>query len=339
MLEVEGLRVAYERGGAEAVQGVDLRVEDGEVLTILGPSGGGKSTILRAIAGLVTPTTGAIRVDGTDLHGVAPHERGLGLMFQDYALFPHRDVAGNVAFGPRMQRQDKAAVRARVDEVLGLVGLHGFEHRSIASLSGGEQQRVALARALAPSPRLLMLDEPFGSLDRALRERLAVEVRALFVAIGSTAITVTHDQSEAFTLADRVVILRDGRVVQSGAPVDVWQRPADGFVARFLGLTNVRDVDVLNGAIATPWGAVPCARPDGPSTLIVPSDALRLAASPDGVAGVAGLAAFRGDHFLVPVTLTGGWAVDVAARRGPVPAAGSTVGVALDAARVLVADR
>jgi thiamine transport system ATP-binding protein len=343
MLTVDGLRVTYD-GVTPAVDGVDLRVEDGEVVTILGPSGCGKSTILRAIAGLVTPDAGVVRIDGTDVLGVAPHERGVGLMFQDYALFPHRDVAGNVAFGPRMQRRTRADVQARVAEVLGLVGLRGFEHRAIASLSGGEQQRVALARALAPAPRLLMLDEPFGSLDRALRERLAVEVRALFVAIGSTAITVTHDQAEAFTLADRVVILRDGRIVQVGRPVDVWQHPADGFVARFLGLPNVVDVEIRGGAIVTPWGPVSSTRPDGPAVVVVPADTVHpMVSAADvvdgtGVQGAVGTPAFRGDHFLVPVTLPGGWVVEVAIRDGAVPPAGSAIRLALDRSRVFVTE-
>src|SRR5262249_53365824 len=153
----------------------------------------------------------------------------------EYALFPHRDVRGNVSFGPRMLKDDRARVAARVQEVLALVGLAGYESRSIASLSGGEQQRVALARALAPSPRLLMLDEPLGSLDRSLRERLTVELRDLFRSLETTTITVTHDQGEAFTIADRVAVMRAGRIVQVGTPADVWHQPADGFVARFLG--------------------------------------------------------------------------------------------------------
>jgi thiamine transport system ATP-binding protein len=337
MLDVEALRVCY--GDKVAVDGIDLRVAEGEVVTLLGPSGCGKSTILRAIAGLVAPDAGSVRLDGEHLSSTPPHRRPFGLMFQDYALFPHRDVAGNVAFGPRMQRLDKAAVKARVEEVLDLVGLTGYEHRSVASLSGGEQQRVALARALAPEPRLLMLDEPLGSLDRSLRERLTVELRELFVRLGITAITVTHDQAEAFTLADRVVVIRDGRVRQVGRPVDVWRAPVDAFVAGFLGFGNVFDVEVTHGSIETPWGPIASDRRDGPAALVIRPDGLSLDgdAGP-GVAGAARAATFRGDHFLVGVDLEGGWQVEVTERSGAVPQPGSSVVVRLDRTAVVVAD-
>jgi thiamine transport system ATP-binding protein len=343
MLTLEALRVTY--GDTVAVDGIDLTVEEGEVVSLLGPSGCGKTTVLRAVAGLVPVAGGRIVLDGREVSRVPPHARPLGLMFQDYALFPHRDVAGNVGFGPRMSGLKRERVAARVNEVLGLVGLRGYEGRSIPSLSGGEQQRVALARALAPEPRLLMLDEPLGSLDRALRERLAVELRDLFVRLGSTAITVTHDQAEAFTVADRVVVMRDGRVVQEGAPVEVWRSPRDAFVADFLGFGNVFDVEVLNGCVSTPWGEVRTARPDGPAALVIRPDGLRFVAEgdtgtrPDEIApGIAGAAGFRGDYFLVTADV-GSWAVEVTERRGIVPARGASVSVALDRAAVLVLDR
>ncbi len=335
MLDVEGLRVQY--GDTVAVDGVDLRVDDGEVVTLLGPSGCGKSTILRALAGLVVPDVGTIRLDGNDLAPVPPHRRPFGLMFQDYALFPHRDVTGNVAFGPRMRGLDRATIAARVDEVLDLVGLRGYGARAVASLSGGEQQRVALARALAPEPRLLMLDEPLGSLDRALRERLTVELRDLFLRLGVTAITVTHDQAEAFTVADRVVVLREGRVCQVGRPIDVWRAPADGFVARFLGFGNVFDVEVQGGTVPSAWGPINTARADGPATLVIRPDGLGLGGV--GVPGVAGRATFRGDHFLVAVTLEHGLAVEVTERSASIPAPGSPVTVGLDVGSALVVDR
>jgi len=340
VLDVTGLRVQY--GDTVAVEGVDLHVDVGEVVTLLGPSGCGKSTILRAIAGLVPCDGGDVRLDGQSVVSTPPHRRPVGLMFQDYALFPHRDVAGNVAFGPRMQRLHRSAVKARVEEVLHLVGLTGYEHRSAVSLSGGEQQRVALARALAPEPRLLMLDEPLGSLDRSLRERLTVELRDLFVRLGITAITVTHDQAEAFTLADRVVVLRDGRVRQVGRPVDVWQRPADAFVARFLGFANVFEVEVRRGSLDTPWGPLASDRPDGPATLVIRPDGLRIAASDCGagaVRGTARAATFRGDHFLVPVHLDHGWAIEVTERSGAIPPPDTTVAVTLDRTAAVVADR
>jgi thiamine transport system ATP-binding protein len=278
---------------------------------VLGPSGCGKTTLLRAIAGLEPPSGGRVTWDGADLGGVAPHRRGFGMVFQDFALFPHRDVFGNVAFGLRMAGADRAAQRARVDEVLALVGLEGYGPRSIATLSGGEQQRVALARALAPRPRLLLLDEPLGSLDRSLRQRLVVELRELLTTAGVSAVYVTHDQEEAFALADALVVMRAGRVVQRGTPEAVWSHPRDEFVARFLGFDNVLDGRVI--------------RPDAfrPST--------------DGtVRGVVVARTYRGDHFVVRVaTDDGGPVLAVAARWTPPPAVGERVTLALDPAGVI----
>jgi len=335
-LDVDDLHVAYD--ATRAVDGLDLHVGSGEVVTLLGPSGCGKSTVLRAVAGLVTPDRGRVRIDGEDVTSTPPHQRAVGLMFQDYALFPHRDVAGNVAFGPRMQGLAGGDIDRKVDEALALVGLSGYGRRAVASLSGGEQQRVALARALAPSPRVLLLDEPLGSLDRALRERLTVELRDLFRAIGATTVTVTHDQAEAFTLADRVVVLRGGRVVQEGAPVDVWHRPADGFVARFLGFANVFDVDVRGGRVDGPLGAVPTDRADGPACLVVRPDGLRLRAG-GAIQGVAGVAGFRNDRFVVPVDVGEATTVEVVARPDEVPAPGATVALDRVEGAVLVVDR
>ena len=220
---------------ATAVDGVSLHVEPGTVLALLGPSGSGKSSLLRAVAGLERPTAGSVTWDGEDVTGVPAHRRGFGLMFQDGQLFPHRDVAGNVAFGLEMAGVDRARRRARVAELLELVGLGGFERRDVASLSGGERQRVALARSLAPRPRLLLLDEPLSALDRALRERLAEDVRAALTATGTTAVFVTHDHDEAFAVADRIAVLDLGRLLQVDEPVRLWHRPASPRVAEFLG--------------------------------------------------------------------------------------------------------
>ncbi len=257
MLQARGLSSAYD--GTPVLRHIDLDVPGGQLLCVLGPSGSGKSTLLRVIAGLELPTAGSVRLDGRDLAGVPPHERDVGLMFQDYALFPHRDVGENVAFGLRMQGQGTATRRNRVAELLELVGLPGAQRRSVSQLSGGEQQRVALARALATSPRLLMLDEPMGSLDRSLRERLPDELRTIFSQLGLTVIYVTHDQDEALGVADRVVLLDGGRLVADGTPEELWNAPPDEWTARFLGFRNIAPGRFGDGLLRTPWGDLPTA--------------------------------------------------------------------------------
>lgn len=237
VLEVSKASKAF--GETLAVREVSLEVERGELVCLLGPSGCGKSTLLRLIAGLEALDRGDIRFAGTSVAGVAPHERGFGLMFQDLALFPHMDVAGNVSFGLRMQKQAQDVSRRRVDELLELVGLAGYGQRKIHELSGGERQRVALARSLAPSPKLLMLDEPLGSLDRVLRESLQGQVRSILKEVGVTAIYVTHDKDEAFAMADKIVFMDHGDVVQSGAPETLFRAPANELVARSLGMRNI----------------------------------------------------------------------------------------------------
>ncbi|ACU34710.1 ABC transporter ATP-binding protein [Actinosynnema mirum] len=232
-LRLNGVDVRY--GDVEAVSGVDLEVAGGEVVALLGPSGCGKSTLLRAVAGLERVSAGAVTWDGTDLAGTPVHRRGFGLVFQDGQLFPHRDVAGNVAFGLRMRGAARGERDKRVAELLELVGLGGYQRRRVTELSGGEQQRVALARALAPDPRLLLLDEPLSALDRSLREQLALDLARLLRETGATALVVTHDHDEAFTLADRVAVMRAGRLRQTGPPARVWREPVDVETARFLG--------------------------------------------------------------------------------------------------------
>ncbi|MGW7351180.1 ABC transporter ATP-binding protein [Streptomyces sp. Z26] len=283
MLRLEGVTVRY--GARAALDAVDLTVAAHETVCVLGPSGSGKSTLLRVVAGLQQPDAGRVRLSGRDQAGVPAHRRGLGLMFQDHQLFPQRDAGANVAFGLEMRRLGRHAVEERVVELLDLVGLPGAARRAIPSLSGGEQQRVALARALAPEPRLLMLDEPLGQLDRGLRERLVVELRALFRRLGTTVLAVTHDQGEAFALADRVVVMRDGRIAQAGTPLEVWRRPASEFVARFLGFDNVVRADVAGRTAVTPWGPVPVpdGTPGGPRTLLVRPTGVRLTAPADGL--------------------------------------------------------
>ena len=320
MLEIHDLTVRF--GTTYALDALDLTVADGEVVAVLGPSGSGKTTLLRAIAGLVPPDGGRIVHDGRDLAGVAPHERGFGLMFQDHALFPHLDVLGNVGFGLRMRGHSSGDVAARAGAVLATVGLAGAEHRRVHDLSGGEQQRVALARALAPEPALLMLDEPLGSLDRALRELLAAELAALFDRIGISALVVTHDQDEAFALAHRIAVVDRGRIVQVGAPTDLWRRPATRFVAEFLGWTVTDALDGMPTAI----------RPD--AARIVALDPL-----PDGARrGVVVQRTSRRDHWRLRIRVddpASAWELDVEERGPTAPALGATVAFAIDPAGMI----
>lgn len=236
-LELRGL--TFRAGGRAIVDDVSLTVAPGETLALLGPSGSGKTTVLRLVAGLERPSAGQVVFDGVDLTRVPAHRRGFGMMFQDHALFPHLDTQKNVEFGLRMAGRSGKERMRRASELLTLVGLAGFERRSIEKLSGGERQRVALARTLAPSPKLLMLDEPLASLDRGLRERLAGEVRDILEALEIPAVYVTHDQFEAFAVADRLAIMDRGRIVRVGPAREVWAEPRTEFVARFLGMDNI----------------------------------------------------------------------------------------------------
>ncbi len=263
-------------GDVTALDDVDLDVATGEIVAVMGPSGSGKSTLLRVVAGLQPPATGTVSWDGADLTATPPHRRGFGLMFQDFALFPHRDVARNVAFGLEMAGLPRHQIDSRVAEMLGLVGLEGYGDRPVTVLSGGEQQRVALARTLAPRPRLVMLDEPVASLDRALRERLVVEMRDIFKGLGVTSLYVTHDREEAFEISDRVAVMREGRIVASGTPRDLWADPGSAFVARFLGHDNVVTATASGGILHIGALEVPTPLGDGTHLVVVPTEAVSL---------------------------------------------------------------
>lgn len=237
MLTVENLKKDYE--GKPLLNGVSFEARKGELVCLLGSSGSGKSTILRIIAGLEAPDGGMVRWDGHDLSHVPTHKRGFGLMFQDYALFPHRSVAQNIAFGLEMQGLNKDEIGRIVQASLESIRMQSFADRPVTELSGGEQQRVALARALAPSPRMLMLDEPLGALDHTLRDQLTRELRAILHQSQIPIIYVTHDRDEAFSLADRLVILHDGIILQQGSPQDLFEQPQDPWIAEYLGLGNL----------------------------------------------------------------------------------------------------
>ena len=245
LLELRGVSRRF--GEVTAVDDVTLPVREGEILTLLGPSGCGKTTILRLVAGFEEPDAGTIRFAGEDVTRRSPQARGFGMVFQNYALFPHLDVAENVGFGLEARGARGQAVSERVERSLERVDLPGFGPRRVQELSGGQQQRVALARALAIEPPLLLLDEPFSNLDAALRERTRTEVRRLVKSLGLTALFVTHDQEEAFDLSDRVAVMKAGRILQVGTPEVLYREPADRFVAGFVGRANVLDVEREGG--------------------------------------------------------------------------------------------
>jgi len=310
MLRVEGLEVTFD--GVAALAGVDLEVAGEERLALLGPSGSGKSTLLRAVAGLQPAAAGRVLLAGRDLAGVPPYRRGIGLMLQDGALFPHRDVEGNIAFGLRMAGVPRDARERRTSELLDLVGLAGRERRSVATLSGGERQRVALARALAPEPRLLLLDEPLGSLDGPLRERLLQDLAELFDRLRLTVVHVTHDVGEAFLIGDRVAVMREGRVVQHAAPDDLWAHPADAWTARFLGMANVLD--------------------EGARRVVVRPEAVRVT---PGDAATIVAAERRGPSVLLRVRLDDGEVLEAITTALSPPRPGDRVAVEIDRAGVV----
>lgn len=329
MLELIDIHKDY--AGQPLLKGLSFTVGSGETVCLLGASGSGKSTLLRIIAGLETPGRGQVRWQGNDLAAVPAHRRNFGLVFQDYALFPHLNVFDNVAFALRMQGAPAGQVTRRVTEVLAQVNLSGFSRRRVTDLSGGEQQRVALARALAPNPRLLMFDEPLGALDRALRERLLGELRGILHQTGAPAIYVTHDQEEAFTIADTIILLHEGRIAQMGAPQQVFANPASAWVAEFLGLGSVIEARPADGGqVETAWGVLrPLAAPksDAGGTLRVlvrPSGARVAAGDEENVlTGQVSDVIFRNESFRV--TLAGGLYFDLPEK----PRVGETIRVAV----------
>ncbi|TKB26697.1 ABC transporter ATP-binding protein [Desulfopila sp. IMCC35006] len=282
ILEVVHLSNLYD--GKPLLQDINFSLMKGEILCLLGPSGSGKTTLLRLLAGLEKVDAGTILFCGRDIRHVPPHQRNFGMMFQEYALFPHKSVQQNIAFGLEMQHCPVAELTSRVEAVLTMVGLTGLAHRNIDELSGGERQRVALARSLAPEPQLLLLDEPLGSLDRALRDRLTGEIRTILKTLNVTAVFVTHDQAEAFSIADKVAILHHGILQQFETPENLYRHPANSTVARFLGFHNlIAGTITSDNMFQSPLGALPVKNTATDtitrSTLLIRPEGARLAQS------------------------------------------------------------
>ncbi|MFO1028049.1 MAG: ABC transporter ATP-binding protein [Acetobacteraceae bacterium] len=312
MLTVSRVTVRY--GGHRALDRLDLTVGRDELFVLLGGSGSGKTTLLRAIGGFVRPESGRIVLDGADLSALPPHKRPVNTMFQSYALFPHMSVASNIGFGLRQQGVPRAETQRRVEEMLALVRLEGFGRRRPSELSGGQQQRVALARSLAPQPRLLLLDEPFSALDEGLRMETRAELVRLRRSLGISFVLVTHDQEEALSVADRIGVMRDGRMAQIGTPVALYEQPADRFVASFLGAANILPcvvgADGVSVALPALDADVRAARAGtpGPGLLALRAERLRIgwADAPNTLEGVVHEVAYAGEALTVRVRLRDG---------------------------------
>lgn len=300
-LELQSLTKKF--GEFVAVDEFNLSVDKGEFICLLGPSGCGKTTTLQMLAGLVQPTTGRVELDGKDITRLRSNKRGLGIVFQSYALFPHMTVTQNVAFGLEMRRVPSTERTKRVAEALELVHLEAFGHRYPRELSGGQRQRVALARAIVIQPPILLLDEPMGALDAKLREEMQIELRALQRRLGITTIMVTHDQAEAMTLADRVVLMKDGQIEQMGKPYDMYEQPNGHFSSTFLGRANVFRGAVQNGAFGVNDLTLPAApdTPDGEYEYIVRPEKVEFIDKGALVRGCVAARVFLGNHWLFQV--------------------------------------
>ncbi len=344
LLELRNLSKSFER---EAVRQVGLTLDKGEILGLLGPSGCGKTTLMRMVAGLEEADSGRVFFRGRDITSLPPRKRNFGLMFQEFALFPHKNVWENVAFGLRTQKLEAKRLRSRTGEMLALMGLTELARRNVATLSGGERQRVALARSLAPRPELLMLDEPLGSLDRILRERLLTEVRSILKALGTTSIFVTHDQSEALAVADRIAVMNRGRLIQLASPEELYLQPKTEFVARFLGFKNLIPAQAgPEGGVLTPLGTLyPKVMEAGPGArvfLILRPEAAQ--ATPGGTVPTFRCRVldrlFIGRHYRVTVAAPGGLElVFELNREPPPPPIGSVLELTLNPAGMAVVAR
>ncbi len=341
-------RLSKHFGAKNVLDDFALEVRGGEFVTFLGPSGCGKSTALNLLAGLLTPSDGEIWLDGQRLDGLPPERRGFGMVFQNYALFPHLSVFDNVAFGLDVRRIPRPAVAERVHRMLALVKLDGFEARYPGQLSGGQQQRVAIARALVIEPRVLLLDEPLSNLDAKLRLEMRAEIKRLHAGLGLTSIYVTHDQAEALSLSDRIVVMREGRTMQVGTPAQIHDRPQNLFVADFVGYRNVFPLTVIKSGvdgvvIGEGAGLTLCGRseirhaPGVPVLAAIRPEDVRITEEPPGLNvahGTVRLVEYQGREYDVEVALPSGVALNVRLPRPVV--VGSAVTLSLDADRVVI---
>ena len=347
ILRFDGVSKSY--GAVKAVDGVSLDIAPGEFFALLGASGCGKTTLMRIAAGFETPDAGRVLIGGADVAGEPPHRRPVNMMFQSYALFPHMSVADNIAFGLRRDGLGRAEVAARVADMVRLAQLHGLEQRKPDRLSGGQRQRTALARALARRPKLLLLDEPLGALDRKLREETQFELMEIQKTLGTAFVVVTHDQDEAMSMADRVGVMREGRIVQIGAPAEVYEKPASRYVAGFIGEINLFEGRIAScehgvARVETPEGTLLAQTTRTPEqgaavVIAVRPERVRFAdAGANLLTGVVQDFAYRGDRRLYRLRLASGRLVRVAAPAGspsPDPGAAAAATFAADAAVLL----
>ncbi|CAN7644352.1 ABC transporter ATP-binding protein [Neorhizobium tomejilense] len=337
--------VTKQFGNFTAVSDVSLSVPDGTFVCLLGPSGCGKTTLMRMIAGLDLPTNGSIELGDADITAVPTHKRDLGMVFQSLALFPHLTVGENIAYSLRIRGTPKDVQKKRVDELLAMIHLPGFADRSVAKLSGGQRQRVAIARALAISPKLFLLDEPLSALDAKLREAMQVELRQLQQRLGITTIVVTHDQREAMTMADTVVVMNGGEIRQAAAPVDIYRRPADSFVADFIGQTNLLPVAADSAGRASVLGEVieGIALPTGAAKGMLsvrPEDVQLTAPGHGAIAGTVTFIRDLGGAIETFVEAGGTQVIAVSSPRNrPDVSVGQSVGIRLDPATSVVLAR
>ncbi|KFE50650.1 ABC transporter ATP-binding protein [Pseudomonas syringae] len=341
-LEARGLGKTY--GQFVALQPTDIQVKEGEFLTLLGPSGSGKTTLLQMISGLVLPSSGQLLIDGQDATHTAPGKRGMGLVFQSYALFPHMSVWDNVAYGLRMRRLGKAEIKTAVDDALAMVRMQDFAHRYPNELSGGQQQRIALARCFAYRPSVILLDEPLGALDKNLREHMQLEIRHMHKELGATFIYVTHDQEEALTLSDRICLMNRARIEQLATPQELYDRPATRFAAEFIGHSNVLSVRrensqqfAIEGSLVDLGGCVGGEVAQGVAEeafVLVRPEAARLTEPAQGLlVGHIDECVFLGSDTRALIRLPSGARFSVRCERQLTPRVGDQVGITWDAQR------